>query len=754
MQPQPDQVKIDIGELTKPYQISDPITFKNYLSTIWSDLARRSKEPEKGIEKLTFINYYELPGIISDRLFSILDRDKNGYIDLPEFIFGMKILFSRGESFNSLAKFIFKIYDFDHDGIINKEDVKLILSYVPLNKRLSNKNISDIVTDEFKDRIQSQNDLVKILQIAFEKKETLSFKEYISLIEQTNSDIFILVLIFLLEKSPFTKDTIKFFMLNEKISPIEIKERTPKILSHMIASPTIDSRFMSSNLKKRTIFNQQQNKLHNKLYQYTIENNTEKKKSTFFKKNKEIIENKEVDIQNKELEKEKKRTRKIGKKLKNLENIIPPTNIFTLNKYNEKINSNSLPSSNMEEEDEDEELLNDENQKPIIKYEGYMIKLFNEKKIKKVYFRLIGRDLYYFRKKEDIEYKGMHNLSGVYIEEGQKTIIDNKTYYCFNLLFSLKTKTYYFENEVDYKTWLNKLKLAIEYKSLLEKYDVKKKIGKGKFGLVKYGIHKKTKREVAIKIISKKIMEPSDFELVKTEIDILKICQHPNIVKIYDVFDTANYIYIIMEYCSGGNLLSYIKKRNYKLTEFRTCEIIHKLCMAIYYIHSYGIIHRDLKPSNILMTDDSEKADIRLVDFGLGKIVSPNQKCTEPYGTLSFVSPEILKGEPYDKSVDLWSIGIITFFLLCGYLPFYDKYSERETARQTIKDPVPFQSKIWCLFSREAKQFVNGLLKKNPEERLTITQVLEHPWIKKFNKVNDKRIKCEDMNTFAAYVQI
>ena len=209
-----------------------------------------------------------------------------------------------------------------------------------------------------------------------------------------------------------------------------------------------------------------------------------------------------------------------------------------------------------------------------------------------------------------------------------------------------------------------------------------------------------------------------------------------------------------MEYCGGGDLLSYIKKTNYKLSEHHTCEIIHKLSMAIYYIHSYGILHRDLKPSNILMTDHSEKADIRLLDFGLGKIVGPNQKCTEPYGTLSFVAPEVLKGKPYDKSVDLWSIGIITFLLLCGYLPFDDKHSEREIARQTIQDPVPFHNSIWNKFSHEAKQFVDGLLKKKPEERLTITQVLEHPWIKKFSKVPDRRLKCDDENAFSAYVQV
>ena len=744
MESQQEEIKVDIGQLTKPYQISDPITFQNYLSTVWGDLSRRSKEPEKGIEKLTFIKYYELPGIISDRLFSVLDRDKNGFLDHAEFVLGMRTLFARGETFNSLAKFIFKIYDFDRDGIITKEDVKIILSYVPLNKSKNNKNASDLVPEKFQDRIQSQNELVKILQVAFGKKDSLSYEEYINLIEKINSDIFILLLTFLLEKSPVTKDTISLFMLKENLSPVEIETRTPKALSHMIASPSINSSFMSPNLKKRTLFNKQ----HNSFSQFAEGNNTDQKRSLFSL----FTDNfKPADIKNKELDKENIPTRKIGKYLENLEDRSPITNIFTFNKHCENTNDGSLLQN---KEEDDPELLIDEDKKPVIKHEGYMIKLSEDKKIKKVYFRLIGRDLYYFKKKEDTEHRGIHNLSGVYVKEGQKTTIDNKTYYCFDILFPQKTRTYYFESEVDYKTWLTKLKLAIEYKSLLEKYEVKEKIGKGKFGLVKYGIDKKTKREVAIKIMAKKTMEPSDLELAKTEIDILKISQHPNIIKIYDVFSTADYIYIVMEYCAGGDLLSYIEKTHYKLPEPRACEIIHKLSMAIYYIHSYGIVHRDLKPENILMTDNSENADIRLLDFGLSKIIGPNQKCTEPYGTLSFVAPEVLRGKPYDKSVDLWSIGIITFLLLCGYLPFDDKHSEREIARQTIQDPVPFHSKIWSKFSKEAKDFVNGLLKKKPEERYTITQILEHPWIKKFSKVPDKRIKCDDENTFAAYVQV
>ena len=405
------------------------------------------------------------------------------------------------------------------------------------------------------------------------------------------------------------------------------------------------------------------------------------------------------------------------------------------------------------EKDDDDDFVFEEDK--IVQYEGYVFKYSQaQKKMKKTYFRLIGKDLYYYKKKEEEKHRGMHNLSGVFIKRGEDLEFEGKKYMSITILYK-NEKSYYFDNEEDFKIWFDKLNLAVQNKSLFDKYEVKQKLGKGKFGLVKAGINKETKKPVAIKIMAKKNMDKSDMELAKVEIDILKISQHPNIIKLYDVFENENYIYIIMENCSGGDLLSYFEYHEYELPEPKVCEIIHKLSMAVYYLHSYGIVHRDLKPENILMTDLSATADIRLLDFGLSKIIGNDEKCTEPYGTLSFVAPEVLQGKPYDKSVDLWSIGIITFLLLCGYLPFDDKHSEREIARQTIQDPVPYDNKIWSKISPEAKTFVDGLLQKKPEKRYTIKEVLEHPWIKKMDKVPESRNdeKTSNQSQFGLYTK-
>ena len=431
-------------------------------------------------------------------------------------------------------------------------------------------------------------------------------------------------------------------------------------------------------------------------------------------------------------------------------------NLTNLTDKTPELPQNTFTFSQQKENEENKEEVDDNIQEAIeedqcVRYEGYVYKYSQtQKKMKKTYFRLIGKDLYYYKKKEEKNHRGMHNLSGVFIKKGEDFEYDGKKYMSIVIVYKTE-KSYYFDNEEDFNKWFEKLNLAVQNKSLFDKYEVRQKIGKGKFGLVKSGINKETHKQVAIKIMAKKNMDKSDLELAKVEIDILKISQHPNIIKLYDIYENENYIYIIMEYCSGGDLLSYFEYYEYELKETKVCEIIHKLSMAIYFLHSYGIVHRDLKPENILMTDLTPEADIRLLDFGLSKIIGNEEKCTEPYGTLSFVAPEVLQGKPYDKSVDLWSIGIITFLLLCGYLPFDYKHSEREIARQTIQDPVPFESKIWNKYSPEARTFVEGLLHKRPEKRYSIKEVLEHPWIKKMDKVPNKRRDSKNANKFGYY---
>lgn len=146
-------------------------------------------------------------------------------------------------------------------------------------------------------------------------------------------------------------------------------------------------------------------------------------------------------------------------------------------------------------------------------------------------------------------------------------------------------------------------------------------------------------------------------------------------------------------------------------------------------MHQYGIVHRDIKLENIMMNNSSDLAVPKLVDFGLAKIIGPSEKADEPFGTLGYVAPEVLKKEPYSFSCDLWSLGCIAYALLSGSLPF-DCETQEETIKMTLQGPLEFDLPIWDTVSDTAKDLITGLLMKDPAKRLTLDRVLAHPWFK------------------------
>jgi hypothetical protein len=719
-----------------------------------------------------------------------------------EFIEGMKILFTEG--FEKTSKFIFDFYDFDKDGHICKDDIRTVLSYVSLKSSIiEKKEKGKFESESYKDRVESQMEIHSILEKCFKEfEDSINYTFFVYILENICSDIYFFILIFLLEKKPFSKITLSEYETQVNLKHFYHSSKTPTISSgngKLLTSPNMESKFSPCITMSKSPFMKRRSNPLNRLEPSKMDSkefllklsgmgDTPKSNARLSKEDglSPILEKSPFQliqkgkkgstssigeckrssfgsVNNKILNQIPTISRKPRYDLKNLEN-----RGIKLNGRNKSIyNSNDLPlapaikqvndnrdqiaktiiskinniklhkqnSTQMEEDGiEQLEFETEFSQEKTVKCEGYLYKLTDSKKLKKLWFKLIHRDLYYFKEEGDKEHKGMHNLSGVFIKQNQPLKLETGIFHSFSVIYPNKTRDYYVDNENDFITWVEAVKKSTGYSDLNDIYDVKEKLGNGKFGLVRLGVHKKTGRKVAIKVMNKKDMNNQDLELVRTEIEILKISQHPNIIRLYDVFENVDYIYIIMEYCSGGDLFSYLEKRGFRLSENRAAQLVHKLCTAVYYLHSYGIAHRDLKPENILMTDNSETADIRLLDFGLSKIIGPNETCREPYGTLSYVAPEVLLEKPYTKAVDLWSIGITTYLLLCGRLPFDDEHSEKEIARQTIHDQVPYTSSAWKYISSDAKALVDNLLQKNSNHRMNIKEVLEHAWFTKFNK--------------------
>ena len=792
--------KITVDSLTNKLKIDDKDAFYLYLKEVYIDLFSRVKENKNdktdsevklnGVTKLIFDKYFTLPGIIGDRFFKVLDQKNATVLSANDFIKGMTTLYCGG--YEETVKFIFNFYDMDNDGLIDKEDIRVVLSYITLADSPDVKSSGTNIT--YQTRVTSQEELYSILQKCFENipNNKMDFKTFKNTIENVNSDIYLMIYLFLLENKPFTKENIKSYKSKTKKS--ENPEQEKKEEMKLIMSPSKNSTFSPYKAFARARGKRKTTVVHKEIDFMKI------LKSTKEKEEKEVKEEKEAprinpsefkrkgrkrrtvqyesniitlhDIQEEE-EKRKKikeeRVKDLAKKKKKNKELteeqvqIKPafkqkikknsrskskskTKNVNLNTIEEKPSLNfnddsedsenddkskSYSSSSEEEEEEDEE---------ILKCEGTLYKLVDGK-MRDLYFKLIHKDLYFYKNKGDTEHKGMHNLNGLFLQKEKSVEYEGATYYSFSMVYPTKTRIYYCKSEKEYNEWIEKLKIATGYTNLLEIYDVKNKLGSGKFGLVKLGIHKKTGQKVAIKIMKKSTMDSSDLELVRTEIEILKICQHPNIIRLYNVFENADYLYIIMEYCYGGDLFSYLENRHFRLTEKRASTIIHQMSTAVYYMHSFGVVHRDLKPENVLMTSTEEDSDIRILDFGLSKILGPYEKCDEPYGTLTYCAPEIIVDEPYSKPVDLWSLGVMTYLMVSGKLPFNSE-DENEIARQVVYDePNYTRNPIWKTISPECLDFIKRLLEKDQNKRMTIKEVLEHKWIKMYddNKQSEKR---------------
>jgi Ca2+-binding EF-hand superfamily protein len=728
--------KINLNEIIGYYVVKNISAFKSYLKQLWNDLSKREGNLKNGIDRISFGKYYDLPGLISERLFSVFDSKNKGYLTLDDFTNSMIILFSG--DYAQLLNFIFDFYDFDKDQKITKEDIRIVLSYVPLYKKIKHYEGLKFEKDNFEDRLASQKELHEKLDDLFKLKTIINFEEFKFIVQNINSDIFLYILVFLMERRPFSNETIKNLdnikknnninnIININNKNIFIKKQIfsrkcdnlivlPNVNSKLIVSRTISAKNPSIEKIEKELNNNndldyfQINELESGTETLRTNGTVQKKPSRKTLKNVSLMDIDQSNENNIKYDKDE-----------GMLDYARPYELYYDNNRN-----------NIEEEFNSTNMTNISRINNNILTEGYLFKI-QENKVKKIYFKLICKDLYYYKSKNNKRHKGMHNLSGVFIQSNGLVKLGDKQFYCFTIIFPTKSRKYYLSNESEYHNWVNTIRKIVGYSNLNEIYEIRQVLGKGKFGLVKLGIHRGNGRKVAIKIINKKLVTAIDVQQVKTEIDILKIAKHPNIIQLYDVLENENYIYIIMEYCAGGDLFSYIEKRGFRLPETRAAEIIHKLSTAVFFLHEYGVVHRDLKPENILMTDNSPNADIRLVDFGLGKIIGPGEMCTDPFGTFSYVAPEVLKEKPYSFKVDLFAIGIIAYLLVAGFLPFDHETSEKEIARQTVYEPTPFPTSVWKNISNEARACVDNLLQTNPDKRMGIQEVSQHKWLQKYN---------------------
>ncbi|XP_062120002.1 CDPK-related kinase 4-like [Humulus lupulus] len=265
------------------------------------------------------------------------------------------------------------------------------------------------------------------------------------------------------------------------------------------------------------------------------------------------------------------------------------------------------------------------------------------------------------------------------------------------------------------------------------RFELGKEVGRGHFGHTCWAKGKKGElkgQPVAVKIISKaKMTTAISIEDVRREVKILKaLSGHRNLIKFYDAFEDSHNVYIVMELCEGGELLDRILARGGRYTEEDAKTIIVQILSVVAFCHLQGVVHRDLKPENFLFTTRDEDAPLKVIDFGLSDFIRPEQRLNDIVGSAYYVAPEVLH-RSYSTEGDLWSIGVITYILLCGSRPFWAR-TESGIFRSVLRADPNFNDSPWPEVSPEGKDFVKRLLNKDHRKRMTAVQALTHPWLR------------------------
>jgi calcium-dependent protein kinase len=259
------------------------------------------------------------------------------------------------------------------------------------------------------------------------------------------------------------------------------------------------------------------------------------------------------------------------------------------------------------------------------------------------------------------------------------------------------------------------------------KFRYVRQLGRGTFGTVYFATDRETGINRAIKVISKSSRNGVAISDIKNEIDLLKRLDHPNIVQIYECYESETSFCLVTEYCSGGELFDFIIQRT-SLSETTNARILFQILSAIAYCHSQGVVHRDLKPENLLMASPNECNSLKVADFGTSTIFTGKTVLKEKLGTAYYVAPEVLKMR-YDEKCDLWSCGVILYILISGEPPFNGK-NDSEIMANVMKGSYSLDHGKWPFVSEGAKHLITKLLKYNPQERISALEALQDPWIR------------------------